>query len=214
MNEARATRPKRPYMHQLASELIIASVVCGCATQTAQRPVEPAAPAQPAPQPVEPIATATPQDPGAWPEKNDGTIKSGRHGVIGNNGGTCCDRLDDTATSNVSAPPPRATVTLGEPVVTGDLDVALVRIYVKRNIQKIAACYGTQQQAKRIEGGTVVAHFFISDLSGNVLRSDAIGVDPDVSKCVADAIQGFGFPKPKTRGGVEVTCPLTFAPHR
>jgi hypothetical protein len=45
-----------------------------------------------------------------------------------------------------------------------------------------------------------------------VATSNASGVDPEVSSCVAGVIKSIEFPKPKGGGGVQVNYPFTFRP--
>jgi hypothetical protein len=101
------------------------------------------------------------------------------------------------------------SVSIGQPGAQGDLDKAIIRRYIKRNIQKIQYCYEKQLLAKPTLSGTVSTQFFISP-NGNVTSSQGSGVDPEVSSCVADVIHGIEFPKPKGGGGVQVNYPFTF----
>ena len=106
---------------------------------------------------------------------------------------------------------PAPVVSLGQPVVQGDLDKALIRRYLKRNIQKIQYCYEHELQSKPKLAGTVQAQFTIG-ADGNVTTSTGAGVDPAVSSCIAEVIQHIEFPKPKTGGLVLVNYPLAFHP--
>jgi len=54
----------------------------------------------------------------------------------------------------------------GQPSAEGDLDKAIIRRYIKRNIQKIQYCYEKQLLAKPTLAGTVSAQFF-STPNGN-----------------------------------------------
>ena len=94
---------------------------------------------------------------------------------------------------------------------SGDLDKAIIRRYIKRNIQKITYCYEKQLLAKPGLQGTVQSQFFITP-NGNVTSSTGSGFDPEVANCVADVIGGIEFPKPKGGGGVQVNYPFTFHP--
>jgi len=103
------------------------------------------------------------------------------------------------------------TVSIGQPNVQGDLDKAIIRRYIKRNIQKIQYCYEKQLLANATLNGTVQTQFTIGD-DGKVTESTGAGVHPDVSSCVADVIKQIEFPKPKSSGGVKVNYPFTFRP--
>jgi outer membrane biosynthesis protein TonB len=140
-----------------------------------------------------------------------GTIGTGRYGTIGIGSGT------GTGYRRSSAVP---AIVLGRPAVTsvnpgapspGELDTAIVRRYLRRNIQKVQYCYEKELIAKPKLTGTVSVRFTILE-SGTVAATTASGVDPEVSRCVANVVGGIEFPRPKGEGGVQVTLPFTFRP--
>jgi hypothetical protein len=139
-----------------------------------------------------------------------GTIGTGRYGTIGHGSGTGSGYGVGGGRGGMrgrtSAVP---IVSIGQPNSQGDLDKAIIRRYIKRNIQKIQYCYEKQLLAKPTLAGTVSTQFFISP-NGNVTSSQGSGVDPEVASCVADVIHGIEFPKPKGGGGVQVNYPFTF----
>jgi len=102
-------------------------------------------------------------------------------------------------------------VIIGQPNAAGDLDKAIIRRYIKRNIQKISYCYEKQLLASPQLSGTVSTQFFIAP-TGKVATAAGAGVHPDVSSCVAGVIKQIEFPKPKGGGGVQVNYPFTFRP--
>jgi hypothetical protein len=102
-----------------------------------------------------------------------------------------------------------AEVRVGQPTAVGDLDKAIIRRYVKRNLNKITACYEKQLLAKPTLTGTVATQFFIGP-DGVVKTANASGVDDDVSTCIAAVLMKIEFPKPKGGGGVQVNYPFTF----
>jgi hypothetical protein len=103
------------------------------------------------------------------------------------------------------------TVSIGQPNAQGDLDKAIIRRYIKRNISKITYCYEKQLLVNPKLAGTVSTQFFITP-NGDVASASGSGVDPKVSSCVADVIKAIVFPKPKGGGGVQVNYPFTFRP--
>ncbi len=103
------------------------------------------------------------------------------------------------------------TISLGQPSAAGDLDKAIIRRYIKRNIAKLTYCYEKELLAKPTLEGTVQTQFFI-DPRGQVAAASATGVDPDVAACVAAVLKGIEFPKPSGGGGVQVNYPFTFRP--
>jgi hypothetical protein len=141
-----------------------------------------------------------------------GTIGTGRYGTIGHGSGTGSGYGVGGGRGGMrgrsSAVP---TVSIGQPNAQGDLDKAIIRRYIKRNIQKIQYCYEKELLAKSNLSGTVQTSFFITP-NGNVAQSQGSGVDPQVASCVADVIKGIEFPKPKGGGGVQVNYPFTFRP--
>lgn len=141
-----------------------------------------------------------------------GTIGTGRYGTIGHGSGTGSGYGVGGGRGGMrgrTAAVP--TVSIGQPNAQGDLDKAIIRRYIKRNIQKITYCYEKQLLAKPGLSGTVQTQFFITP-NGNVATSSGSGVDPEVANCVADVIKGIEFPKPKGGGGVQVNYPFTFRP--
>jgi len=141
-----------------------------------------------------------------------GTIGTGRYGTIGHGSGTGSGYGVGGGRGGMrgrSSSVP--TVSIGQPNAQGDLDKAIIRRYIKRNIQKITYCYEKQLLAKPGLSGTVSTQFFITP-NGNVATSSGSGVDPEVANCVADVIKGIEFPKPKGGGGVQVNYPFTFRP--
>jgi hypothetical protein len=139
-----------------------------------------------------------------------GTLGPGRYGTIGHGSGTSSGYgvAHGGMRGRAAAVP---TVSLGQPVAQGDLDKAIIRRYVKRNLQKIQYCYEKQLLAKKGLSGTVQAQFTIAG-NGHVTASAASGVDKDVSSCIADVIAAIEFPKPKDGKDVPVSYPITLHP--
>src|SRR6185503_5387964 len=92
-----------------------------------------------------------------------GTIGTGHYGSIGHGSGTGSGYGVGGGRGGMrgrtSAVP---SARLGVPTITGDLDKAIVRRYIKRNIAKITYCYEKQLLAKPGLAGTVSTQFFIS----------------------------------------------------
>ena len=111
----------------------------------------------------------------------------------------------------VAKPPIVPTVSVGQPTTLGDLDKAIIRRSVTRNIQKLKYCYEKALVTKSKLAGTVLTKFAI-DANGVVAKCEASGVDPLVATCIADVIKGIEFPKPEGGDVVLVTYPFTFRP--
>ncbi|CAN5849246.1 hypothetical protein BH11MYX3_BH11MYX3_07850 [soil metagenome] len=139
-----------------------------------------------------------------------GTIGTGRYGTIGHGSGSGSGYGVGGGRGGmrgrVASVP---TVSVGQPSSQGDLDKAIIRRYIKRNIQKITYCYEKELLAKPRLQGKLDAKFFITP-NGNVAMSQATGFDAGVSTCVAKVIKDIEFPKPKGGGGVQVIYPFTF----
>jgi hypothetical protein len=129
----------------------------------------------------------------------------GKHARLGVLPGTSEERIEKIKKSAV----PMTSV--GQPNANGDLDKAIIRRYVKRDLNKIQYCYEKMLLAKPGLKGTVTVQFFIAP-TGKVESAKATGVDDAVSSCVAEAIKAIEFPKPKGGGGVQVNYPFTFRP--
>jgi hypothetical protein len=97
----------------------------------------------------------------------------------------------------------------GQPLANGDLDKAIIRRYVKREVSKIRECYTKALVGNSELEGTVQAQFFITP-NGSVASATGSGVDPQVANCVAAVLKAIEFPKPKGGGGVQVNYPFTF----
>lgn len=125
-------------------------------------------------------------------------------GTIGHGAGT-----GTSATGRHPRNPNAPQVTAGQPNAQGDLDKAVIRRYIRRDLAKITYCYEKELLAKPSLEGTLMVHFFI-DREGNVTSTTATGVDPAVATCVADVIKTIQFPKPPGGGGVQVNYPFNF----
>ncbi len=102
-------------------------------------------------------------------------------------------------------------VRIGQPQSVGDLDKAIIRRYIKRNIQKITYCYEQALLATPSLEGTVRTQFVIGP-AGRVTSASASGVAPEVARCIADVLEGIEFPAPKGGDTVVVTYPFMFRP--
>ncbi|MCX5746114.1 MAG: AgmX/PglI C-terminal domain-containing protein [Proteobacteria bacterium] len=129
-------------------------------------------------------------------------------GGLGHGAGPGTGQGVGAARSRTTAAP---VMRIGQPQSVGDLDKAIIRRYIKRNLSKIMYCYEKQLLAAPGLEGIVNAQFFIAP-DGKVTHSNANGVNGDVSSCVANVISTIEFPKPKGGGGVQVNYPFNFRP--
>ena len=94
----------------------------------------------------------------------------------------------------------------GATTVSGSLDKAIIRRYIKRNINRIRYCYEKELASNPTLAGSVTATFEIG-LDGTVTSSTATGMDV-VAPCVAAVIKTIEFAKPQTI--TKVVYPFTF----
>jgi outer membrane biosynthesis protein TonB len=135
-----------------------------------------------------------------------GTIGTGKYGTVahgsatGNGYGVGGGRGRE---------PAKPTIRKGQ-TTGGDLDKAIIRRYIKRNVQKIQFCYEKMLVDNPGLAGTVTTTFKIG-ADGKVTDSKATGL-AKVDDCVAKVIASIEFPKPKDQKAIVVTYPFEFRP--
>lgn len=106
-------------------------------------------------------------------------------------------------------------VVLSQPVAcTADapcLDKEIIRRYVKRNIEKITYCYEKELLGNPGLEGTVTVNFTLNG-NGRVIDSNASGVDPTVSSCIASVVSNIKFPKVGDNGIYPIKYPFALRP--
>lgn len=100
---------------------------------------------------------------------------------------------------------------LGKPTITGDLDMLVVRRYLKRSLQKLTYCYEKQLFVTATLQGTITLDFTIAG-NGRVSASVAKGVHEDVETCMAGVVKATEFPAPPSARDVKVSYPITVNP--
>ncbi|HTL33639.1 MAG TPA: VIT domain-containing protein [Kofleriaceae bacterium] len=142
-----------------------------------------------------------------------GTIGTGRYGTIGRGSGTGSGYGIGGGRGGMrgrTAVLP--TVALEQPTVQeGGLDRAIVRRYLKRQMQKFQYCYEKQLLATPDIKGTVTAQFFVAG-TGAVTSASANGVHTEVASCIATVIGQIEFPRPVNGDMFRVDFALKFAP--
>ena len=146
---------------------------------------------------------------GGW-----GTIGTGHYGTIGHGSGTgagygvaggLAQRLQGVA---IRAPVP--TVYIAAPLVVGSLDKAIIRRYVRRQLEKLQYCYEQRLLGHPRLAGTVTVHFAINP-DGRVASATADGMHDDkLEACVAGVIQAIEFPRTDDGSVVQVNYPFSF----
>jgi hypothetical protein len=126
-----------------------------------------------------------------------GTIGVGKYGAAGHGQGG----------GGVGAGPP--TVSIGAPGGSSEaLDPAIIRRYIRRNIDKIQRCYEQELPGDPKLAGRVTVRFTIG-ADGRVIHVSAAGM-PTVEECVAAVISTIQFPPPRGGGIVNVNYPFIF----
>ncbi|MDB4956136.1 MAG: domain containing protein [Myxococcales bacterium] len=107
---------------------------------------------------------------------------------------------------------PKVT-SVGDVTVSAGLDKAIIRRYVRRNLNKIQYCY--EKKLVRVAGlhGNVTVKFTI-EKTGLVTNTKASGFDIDVVDCLVETFNALEFPKPKDGATVKVSYPFTFSSTR
>ncbi len=99
-----------------------------------------------------------------------------------------------------------------EASVQGSLDKEVIRRVIRQHIGEVKLCYEEQLKTNPSLAGRVMAHFTIGP-DGKVTDSSIQETSlksPACEKCIADAVRGWEFPKP--RGGkVVVSYPFVLA---
>ncbi len=108
------------------------------------------------------------------------------------------------------AKPP--TLRLGKVTLTGSIDKAILRRYVRRKLARIRHCYERELLKDPTLKGRVVATFTIGP-DGKVVASEAKGMtNADLNTCISTVVKSIQFPKIPGGGSVYVTYPFTFQP--
>lgn len=96
-------------------------------------------------------------------------------------------------------------------VATGaGYDKAVIRRYIRRQIDKITYCYEKQLLGHADLGGEILVRFLIAP-DGSVQSASATGFDAEVGRCIAGVIQVIAFPRPPGgSGSAEVHYPFQF----
>ncbi|NVB83957.1 MAG: AgmX/PglI C-terminal domain-containing protein [Kofleriaceae bacterium] len=139
-----------------------------------------------------------------------GTIGTGRYGTIGRGAGTGSGYGVAGGRGGMRARTAAAPiVSTGQLTTHGELDRAIIRRYIRRNIAKVQYCYEKELLARPTLAGTISITFQIDD-NGHVTGAAATGMDETVASCVADVVKQIEFP----HGGglVSVSYPFTFHP--
>ena len=95
---------------------------------------------------------------------------------------------------------------------SGKLDKAVVKRYIRKQINKIRWCYQSAFQRNPDLEGKMTVQFIISP-TGSVMRAKVLAStmgDSELARCVERKIQTWKFPAPKGGGVVKVNYPFVF----
>ncbi|MEO8845011.1 MAG: VIT domain-containing protein [Kofleriaceae bacterium] len=107
--------------------------------------------------------------------------------------------------SRVAAVP---TISIGQANVTGSLDKAFIRRYIRRHFEKITNCYNHELLARPHLHGSVQTRFTIGP-AGTTSAVTAEGFDDKVASCVKGVIEHIEFP-PVSGSTIIVSYPFEF----
>ena len=140
-----------------------------------------------------------------------GTIGIGSYGTIGHGSGTgygYSSGFSNNSTYHAQVP----QVTIAAPTVSGNLDGAIIKRYVKRRIAQVQYCYEKALLQNPTLAGTVTTQFVIV-ATGAVSTATATGLgDKEVEACVAQVLRGIEFPKVEGGGVIQVNYPFMLRP--
>ena len=175
--------------------LLVVLVACGSEDKPAPKPAPATPPMVPAPHPLTAQLVActnainAPSDP-----RDSFALTAGRNAGTG---GSRPVRLPAGAV-------PR--VTIETPSVAGDLDVGTVKSILRRHVAKFQYCFEKQLLVKPMLAGGVIETGFAVQSTGLVASPRADGIDPEVAKCAAKALESVAFPAPLDGNQVQVTA--------
>jgi hypothetical protein len=153
-------------------------------------------------------ATATPRSPAPPTARSKVEVSRAPSGDLG---GCSAPESQRAGTGMAGRPRGVPQTKAGTPTTQGDdLDHAILRRYIRRNMNKIAYCYERALIDRPTLAGSVTVTFTIT-ADGKVTDAKATGL-AGVSACVACVIGAIEFPKPNNEASVGVTYPFTFAP--
>ncbi|HEY4178550.1 MAG TPA: AgmX/PglI C-terminal domain-containing protein [Kofleriaceae bacterium] len=118
---------------------------------------------------------------------------------------------DGGETASVGASFTMPSISIGQPTTTGDLDKAIIRRYIKRNIQKFQYCYEKQLLTMPQAAGTMTMNFTIQP-DGHVNDARVSAPTYEISACATTVVNDIEFPKPKDEQPVKVSYPITMRP--
>lgn len=98
-------------------------------------------------------------------------------------------------------------------VILGALDKSQIDAVIKRNMNKVRACYTKGLNENKALAGKVTLTFTIA-ADGTVPKSEVKTSTlsaPQVEACMAEAFRGMTFPRPKGDGIVIVSYPFVFS---
>jgi hypothetical protein len=99
------------------------------------------------------------------------------------------------------------SLVVGQPLVT-TMERAIVRRYIKRNIQKLQYCYEKQLFTRPGVAGSMTIDFTIQP-PGNVTDTRVTSPTPEITACATDVVNAIMFPKPPEGKPANVQFPFT-----
>ncbi len=122
---------------------------------------------------------------------------------------------DESGATRTDAPKPKLSpkVEAGTAAVTGSADVAIIREYVRRNLQAVRACYAKRLAELPTLAGKIVLRWTIGKdglVTAVEVLSDTVS-DTKLAACLKEIVKRWRFPS--SRAGITiVSYPFVFAP--
>ena len=101
----------------------------------------------------------------------------------------------------------------GTAQVRGSLDKEIIRRIIRRHLNEVRFCYEKALMHQPDLQGRIVIQFTISgtgQVVASVVQSSTMN-SPSVEQCIAQAVQGWEFPK-DTSGATVISYPFVFKP--
>jgi len=144
----------------------------------------------------------------------EGLVGLGDVGLIGRNIGTGEGRITRPGAEFGDRRVRRPVVRESVGVVRGALDRDVIRRVVRAHINEVRHCYNQGLVRDPNLRGRVAIQFSIGGL-GTVLAAsvqESSITDPEVGRCIAQAVRRWKFPRPEGGGAVLVTYPFALSP--
>jgi TonB family protein len=145
----------------------------------------------------------------------EGTIGLGRLGTIGHGAGGGTGSGYGAGAGGLGGRRSRTPRVRARPAeVRGGLSPDVIRRVVRRHLNEVRFCYEQQLNTRPDLQGRVTVNFIISGsgaVQSSAVRSSDLG-NPEVERCIVQAVRRWTFPQPDGGGIVGVNYPFVLSP--